>query len=62
MKEVLVIGGSGFVGSHTCDALSEAGYRVTIFDKLKSEWIRKDQKMIIGDMMDDKSLRAAMKN
>ena len=39
MKEVLVIGGSGFVGSHTCDALSEAGYKVTIFDKLKSEWI-----------------------
>ena len=47
MKEVLVIGGSGFVGSHTCDSLSEAGYNVTIFDKLKSKWIKKDQKMIL---------------
>lgn len=62
MKEVLVIGGSGFVGSHTCDSLSEAGYNVTIFDKLKSKWIKKDQKMIIGDMMDDRSLKVAMKN
>ena len=40
MKEVLVIGGSGFVGSHTCDALSEAGYNVTIFDRTESKWIR----------------------
>jgi len=62
MKEVLVIGGSGFVGSHTCDSLSEAGYKVTIFDRLESKWIRKDQKMIIGDMMDDVSLKTAMKN
>jgi UDP-glucose 4-epimerase len=62
MKEVLVIGGSGFVGSHTSDALSDAGYKVTIFDKSNSTWIRDDQKMIIGDMMDDKSLKTAMKN
>lgn len=62
MKEVLVIGGSGFVGSHTSDALSDAGYKVTIFDKSNSTWIRDDQKMIIGDMMDEKSLKTAMKN
>jgi len=62
MKKVLVIGGSGFVGSHTSDSLSEAGYQVTIFDRLESKWIREDQEMIIGDMMDDKSLRAVMKN
>lgn len=62
MKKILVIGGSGFVGSHTADALSDAGYEVTIFDKFVSKWKRKDQKMIIGDMMDDKSILAAMKN
>jgi UDP-glucose 4-epimerase len=62
MKKVLVIGGSGFVGSHTSDSLSEAGYQVTIFDKIQSKWIREDQEMIIGDMMDDKCLRSAMKN
>ena len=37
MDEVLVIGGSGFVGSHTADALSEKGHIVTIFDKKESK-------------------------
>lgn len=62
MKEVLVIGGSGFVGSHTCDSLSKEGYKVSIFDKSPSRWITEDQIMIIGDMMDDKALLSAMKN
>ena len=62
MKEVLVIGGSGFVGSHTCDSLSDAGYNVTIFDRVVSKWKRENQKMIIGDMMDYKFLVNSMKN
>ena len=35
IKRALVIGGSGFVGSHVADALSNNGYLVTIFDKKK---------------------------
>lgn len=34
MKKILIIGGAGFVGSHTADALVEQGHSVTIFDNL----------------------------
>ncbi len=52
MDKVVVIGGSGFVGSHTADALSERGYQVTIYDCKTSPWLRKDQKMVLGDVLD----------
>jgi len=45
------MGGSGFLGSHVADKLSDAGYRVKIFDRLPSNWIRDDQEMIIGDLL-----------
>jgi UDP-glucose 4-epimerase len=57
MKEkVVVIGGSGFLGSHLADALTEAGYAVSIFDVRSSPWIRPDQEMILGDIRDEKAL------
>ncbi len=49
---VTVIGGSGFLGSHVADQLSEAGYSVRIYDKVESPWKRTDQEMIIGDLLD----------
>ena len=33
-KSVLVTGGTGFIGSHTCVALLEDGYEVVILDNL----------------------------
>lgn len=58
MKEkVVVIGGSGFLGSHLADALTEAGYTVSIFDVRTSPWLRPDQKMILGDIRDEQALR-----
>ena len=60
MKRVLVIGGSGFMGSHTADLLSDTGYAVTILDKVTSKWLRNDQVMIIGDTMDLDVLISAM--
>lgn len=36
MKTVLVTGGLGYIGSHTCVALAEAGYRVVIVDNLSN--------------------------
>lgn len=31
-KSILVTGGAGYIGSHTCVVLLEAGYNVTVFD------------------------------
>ena len=33
---ILVTGGAGYIGSHTCLALLEAGYRVTVIDDLSN--------------------------
>lgn len=52
--KVLVFGGSGFLGSHVADALSDAGHEVTIFDLVKSTWLRSDQKFVSGDLLDEK--------
>ena len=60
MNKVLVIGGSGFMGSHTADLLSDNGYVVTILDKVKSPWLRDDQAMVVGDAMDSNVLTSAM--
>jgi len=51
-NRVAVFGGSGFLGSHASDALTKAGYEVTIFDRIASPWIQDNQKMIVGDLLD----------
>ncbi len=35
-KVVLVTGGAGYVGSHTCKVLAQAGYKPVAFDDLSS--------------------------
>lgn len=50
--EILVTGGSGFLGSHVADALSDKGATVTILDCNPSPFLRSDQKMICGDILD----------
>lgn len=50
--KIVVIGGAGFLGSHVSDALSEAGYAVTILDRVASNWLRSDQNMVVGDISD----------
>ncbi len=57
---ITVFGGSGFLGSHICDKLSDAGHAVTIFDLHPSPWLRPDQKMITGDILDEKAVDAAV--
>jgi len=59
-KKVLVIGGSGFMGSHTADELSNKGYQVSIFDCIVSPYLRPDQVMITGDIFDKEQLERAM--
>lgn len=60
MKKVVVIGGSGFLGSHVADYLTISGYKTTIFDKKLSPWLNKKQNMIIGDILDKGSLNQAI--
>src|SRR5690606_31088430 len=35
-KNVLVVGGAGYIGSHTCLRLAEHGYRPVVFDNLSN--------------------------
>jgi len=46
-----VFGGSGFLGSHVADALTESGYEVVIFDKKVSTYMNANQRMVIGDIL-----------
>ena len=48
MKAV-VFGGSGFLGSHVADVLTERGYEVTIFDLRPSPHAKPRQQMVIGN-------------
>jgi UDP-glucose 4-epimerase len=58
MKEkAVVIGGSGFLGSHLADALTDAGYGVSIFDVRRSPWLKSNQEMVVGDVRDEDLLR-----
>ncbi|MBP2999044.1 NAD-dependent epimerase/dehydratase family protein, partial [Acinetobacter baumannii] len=34
MAKILVTGGAGYIGSHTCVELLEAGHEVIVFDNL----------------------------
>lgn len=57
----LVTGGSGFLGSHVADMLSAKGFQVTIFDKKKSPWIKKNQNFVKGNLLDFKKLEKVVK-
>ena len=53
-KQISVLGGSGYIGSHLCDLLSDKGFYVKIFDIKKSHWLKKNQKMYIGNLLQKK--------
>jgi len=59
-KKVLVIGGSGFIGSHVADLLSDSGFNVVIYDSKESNWIRNDQEMLIGSILNKEDLNNAI--
>ena len=54
MAKILVIGGSGFLGSHVADILTSKAHDVYIYDIVKSKYLSSSQKMIVGDILDKK--------
>jgi dTDP-L-rhamnose 4-epimerase len=60
MERILIIGGCGFVGSHTADALLKKGYSVTVFDNLSKQvhatglptYLSRDVEFVEGDVRD----------
>lgn len=57
--KVIVFGGSGFIGSHVSDALSEAGHEVTLYDLRPSPYLQPSQRFIQGNILDAQAVRRA---
>lgn len=49
--KIAVVGGSGFLGSHVADALSERGHQVRLVDQRPSSYRRPHQEMVLGDIV-----------
>jgi UDP-glucose 4-epimerase len=62
VKKILVIGGSGFLGSHVADELTKQNFDVTIYDITKSKWLNPNQKMVVGDISDIDLLDSTIQN
>ena len=60
-KTYLVTGASGFLGSHIADYLHSKKNNVRLFDKKKSKYKKKNQKMFLGNINNLKDLDKATK-
>lgn len=68
--KIFVTGGAGYIGSHTCVELLNAGYEVVIYDNLSNsspEAVKrieaitgKKPELVIGDIRDEATLAAAL--
>ena len=60
---VLVAGGAGYIGSHTCKALARAGHQPIVYDNLHTghRWAVKWGPFIQGDLNDASRLAETMR-
>ena len=61
--KLLVVGGAGYIGSHTVRQLRAAGHRVVVLDNLSSghaEALPDDVELIKADLLDFPSVKAAL--
>lgn len=72
MTKIFVTGGAGYIGSHTCVELLQAGHDVTVFDNFCNSQPEalarvaritgKQPTLVRGDMRDSVALAAALRN
>ncbi len=61
--KVLVVGGAGYIGSHTARVLRKAGIEVLIYDNLSTgfDFLAKGFEMVVGDVHDSAKLLESVK-
>jgi len=61
--KILVVGGAGYIGSHTARVLRSAGLEVLIYDNLSTgfDFLAKGFEMVVGDVHDNGRLLDAVK-
>jgi UDP-arabinose 4-epimerase len=59
MKSILVTGGAGYIGSHTCKQLAREGYNPIVFDDFSTgnRWAVKWGPLVEGDLADQRLVR-----
>lgn len=60
--KILVTGGAGYIGSHTCKALALAGHEVRVYDNLSTGFraLVKWGELIEGDILDTERLKTCL--
>ncbi len=62
MKNVVVFGGSGFLGSYVADELTRRGYSVTIAELTSSKYLQSNQRFVKLDILDIKNIEVILEN
>lgn len=63
METILVAGGAGYIGSHVCKALAQAGIRPVVYDNLSHghEWAVRWGPLEVGDLHDAERLDGVLR-